>query len=159
MDAPLLRLFLLSRCSTTIDAFEFQGLYDLWSQESLVLGISGALVACEPYFLQMIEGPKAVVKELHTSITRESRHAEVHAIHEETVPVRVFDRWMMTAIHMRGTSVDFALMRRLMTLFREAVAQEKDLPFATKQIVHNFQKAVVSGYETAVDLGTVVRAA
>ena len=57
--------------------------------------VTGALVYVDGVFFQIIEGDKDVVRDLMTSIARDSRHHSVTVFYEAEVEARAFESWSM----------------------------------------------------------------
>lgn len=58
-------------------------------------GITGALICREDLFLQLLEGPRAVVQAALDRIRRDDRHTDLHILLDEDVPGRLFPDWAM----------------------------------------------------------------
>ena len=60
-------------------------------------GISGALICRDDLYLQMLEGPQAVVEATFLRIARDDRHIEVRQMSRRSIPDngRLFARWAM----------------------------------------------------------------
>ena len=61
-------------------------------------GITGMLIYIEGNFIEAIEGPEAAVKNLFSSIEKDSRHHEITVLFEETFAndtLRSFPNWSM----------------------------------------------------------------
>ena len=58
-------------------------------------GVTGMLLTESGWFLQALEGPELIVKNLMASIKRDPRHAHVRVLAEETVQRRRFPDWAM----------------------------------------------------------------
>lgn len=57
--------------------------------------VTGALIYSDGVFVQILEGPKAVVTSLMRSITADTRHTDVKVFHEAEVDHRIFSQWTM----------------------------------------------------------------
>ena len=55
----------------------------------------GVLVAHDGWFLHVLEGPEAAVREVFAGIQRDPRHAEVVKLGEEPTETRLFGRWSL----------------------------------------------------------------
>jgi hypothetical protein len=62
------------------------------------LGVTGALLVCEDFFVQTLEGDETVVRDLHDRIHRDARHERVAIISDDPAAARVFGRWSMARI-------------------------------------------------------------
>lgn len=57
--------------------------------------VTGALVYVDGVFFQLLEGDKAVVRNLMANIASDSRHQSVKVFYEAEVEVRAFESWSM----------------------------------------------------------------
>jgi len=58
-------------------------------------GITGALIARQDLFLQLLEGPAEAVDAAYQRISRDDRHIEVRRLTRRDVNVRLFPDWAM----------------------------------------------------------------
>lgn len=58
-------------------------------------GITGALIARQDLFLQLLEGPAEAVDAAYQRISRDDRHIEVRQLTRRDVNVRLFPDWAM----------------------------------------------------------------
>ena len=60
-------------------------------------GITGALICRSDLFLQMLEGPEALVEATYRRIARDDRHLDVRAMSRRTIAddARLFGAWAM----------------------------------------------------------------
>ncbi|WP_242140140.1 BLUF domain-containing protein [Sphingomonas sp. TREG-RG-20F-R18-01] len=59
------------------------------------LGVTGALIATENHFAQLIEGPDAVIAALMQSIGRDPRHRDVFVVQDGGTDRRRFSEWSL----------------------------------------------------------------
>jgi Sensors of blue-light using FAD len=78
---------------------------------NLAFGLTGALLACDGWFLQTLEGSKARVGEAFTRITRDKRHQGIRVLYRGAIPGRRFSGWSMCGRCMSPT--DAAIVRIL----------------------------------------------
>lgn len=57
--------------------------------------VTGALIYSDGIFVQILEGPKAVVTSLMSSIAADTRHTDVKVFHQAEVDHRIFGDWTM----------------------------------------------------------------
>lgn len=67
-----------------------------------VLGVTGALLITDHWFVQALEGAAAEVQGLYERISRDARHEHVTLIEADHVPARVFSRWAMAQVSASG---------------------------------------------------------
>jgi hypothetical protein len=58
-------------------------------------GITGALVCRHDLYLQLLEGPEAMVEACFTRIQGDDRHLDLHMIARVEAPERMFPQWAM----------------------------------------------------------------
>jgi hypothetical protein len=60
--------------------------------------VTGLLVFAEGKFLQVLEGPERIVRELMQKIAADSRHTTLQVITENAVDARIFPSWKMAYV-------------------------------------------------------------
>lgn len=58
-------------------------------------GITGALICREDLYMQLLEGPEAVVQNTYKRISSDSRHTEVRLLFAGETEARLFPEWAM----------------------------------------------------------------
>jgi hypothetical protein len=66
------------------------------------VGVTGALLLTDHYFVQALEGEESVVRALYARIAEDPRHEQVTLIEDRAVGVRVFSRWAMAEVSKSG---------------------------------------------------------
>jgi hypothetical protein len=66
------------------------------------LGVTGALLVTEGWFVQALEGDESVVRGLYERISGDPRHEDVTVIESAPVDRRVFSRWAMAQVSSLG---------------------------------------------------------
>lgn len=74
---------------------EVDDIIEMSRARNTTLQITGALFACLDRSAQILEGPKAGVDTLMTSIHRDRRHADVAVLLNEDIEMRRFPGWSM----------------------------------------------------------------
>ena len=59
------------------------------------LGITGALIATDVHFVQLLEGDPDAIAEVMVSISRDPRHTDVQVIQDCAIERRRFPKWSM----------------------------------------------------------------
>jgi hypothetical protein len=72
--------------------------------------ITGALLVHGDWFVQVLEGAEAAVRDLYARIERDVRHERVTLLDTETVDARVFARWAMARVSDEEDSPDIPLI-------------------------------------------------
>ncbi len=75
------------------------------------LSVTGALLFCDSWFLQVLEGDRADVCELYETISRDSRHSRLQLVMTKAIEQRRFDGWRMCGQTLSLT--DDAILRML----------------------------------------------
>lgn len=65
-----------------------------------VVGVTGMLLAENGRFVQELEGPESVVRELMATIAADPRHEHVRILLEEPIAARRFPDWAMAEGHL-----------------------------------------------------------
>ncbi|MES2723253.1 MAG: BLUF domain-containing protein [Pseudomonadota bacterium] len=76
-------------------------------------GVSGALLACDKWFVQALEGDRLTVGEVYNLICSDRRHRETTVIKAGPIERRSFDGWSMCGQTLSPT--DDAIIRTLET--------------------------------------------
>lgn len=66
------------------------------------VGVTGALLVTEGWFVQTLEGDESTVRSLYEHICEDARHDEVTLIESAEVDQRVFARWAMAQVSALG---------------------------------------------------------
>ena len=72
--------------------------------------ISGALLVHGDWFVQVLEGEEAAVRDLYARIERDVRHERVALLDTGTVAHRVFGRWAMARVSDEADQPDIPLI-------------------------------------------------
>lgn len=64
--------------------------------------ISGALVCRADLYLQLLEGPEALVEATYERIARDNRHLEVQRLFARPIEARIFAAWAMREVPVRS---------------------------------------------------------
>lgn len=67
-------------------------------KENLTHDVTGVLVTNHKVYLQVIEGPSAVVKNLIGHIACDQRHLDFKIVGQQTSDIRLFQEWSLAAI-------------------------------------------------------------
>jgi hypothetical protein len=65
-------------------------------------GVTGALLILDDRFVQTLEGPESVVRDLYAKISKDKRHEHVELLESGDVSSRVFGRWAMAKVAADG---------------------------------------------------------
>jgi hypothetical protein len=75
------------------DEGEIAAIVDIALKRNLFLHVTGALIATPHYFAQVLEGPHAAIDALMLSISRDSRHHDIHIVEKVDRDQRQFSKW------------------------------------------------------------------
>ena len=103
-SGPVFRLIYRSR-SRIGDAERKRELGEIFSvarSSNKKLGVTGALLITDDEFVQTLEGPEPVVRELYTKIYRDKRHERLEVLESGDASGRVFGRWAMAMVAADG---------------------------------------------------------
>ena len=93
------QLVYLSRATHYVDRAELFSVAEDSAQRNRKNGITGALIYCNGYFLQVLEGPSDIVTALYNKIGHDARHCDVVLIRQTFDFERLFPDWNMAALH------------------------------------------------------------
>lgn len=89
-------LYVSTRRFLTVDAARVvAGIVGPARARNAALGVTGALVATENHFAQLLEGPGDVIEMLMQSIARDPRHHDVTLLPRDGLPERRFEHWSL----------------------------------------------------------------
>ena len=94
-DEQLVQVVYASRARVVCDTAFFKDLLEKARANNASLGVSGMLLYHVGAFLQVLEGPPAVVAALYEKIERDTRHDRVVVLHRADVDARSFAEWSM----------------------------------------------------------------
>ena len=94
----LVRLFYVSEILAPISAVDVQVILGASQIRNRRLDVTGMLAQSEGHFAQVLEGRREAVDSVMARISRDSRHASVHILLEESITRRQFAHWAMGLI-------------------------------------------------------------
>ena len=103
-SGPVFRLIYHSR-SRIPGAERKQQLGEIFSaarSSNKKISVTGALLITDDEFVQTLEGPEPVVRDLYAKIYKDKRHEHVEILASDDVPGRVFGRWAMAQVSADG---------------------------------------------------------
>lgn len=96
---PVSQLVYLSRATAYVDRSELHDITAVSMANNRGRGITGALLFCDGYFLQILEGAPEVVDATLEKICLDARHADVQVIERRDGVARMFAGWDMSCLH------------------------------------------------------------
>ena len=105
-------------------------------------GVTGALVYVDGVFLQILEGPRDVVKALMASIARDTRHAGLHVFHEAETDSPMFGSWKMAYLESSPSQLAAWLGLEGTASLDGLMADLHRAPSAATRIVDGILKAI-----------------
>ncbi|HEY0815930.1 MAG TPA: BLUF domain-containing protein [Pseudonocardia sp.] len=99
-DTPTFRLIYRSHNRIPFDQrkAELGSIFSVARSTNAKLGVTGALLTFEDWFVQALEGDEDVVRELYGRISKDARHERVVELESKMVDTRVFARWAMARV-------------------------------------------------------------
>jgi hypothetical protein len=91
----MLRLVYVSTCAPGVDIDAVVEIMRVAHPRNVSRGVSGMLCWSGEFFLQCLEGERAVVSEIFSYIARDARHSKVELIIAAPTNVRWFGEWGM----------------------------------------------------------------
>jgi hypothetical protein len=103
-SGPIFRLIYRSRSriSATDRKAQLGEIFSVARSGNKKIGVTGALLVTDDEFVQTLEGPEAVVRDLYARIYKDKRHEQVALMESGEVPERVFARWAMARVAADG---------------------------------------------------------
>jgi hypothetical protein len=93
------QLIYASRATAHVDHTELVAITAQSAADNTRRGVTGALLFCGGYFLQMLEGDESTVRKLYARIAGDPRHADVQLLAAHEVAARAFPNWGMCGWH------------------------------------------------------------
>lgn len=78
------------------------GIFSVARANNKRLGVTGALLITDNWFVQALEGDEPVVRGLYERISADPRHEDLTVVESATVDGRVFSRWAMAQVSPMG---------------------------------------------------------
>jgi len=99
-EAPTFRLVYRSRSRIPTDSrvTELGEIFSVARPKNKKLGVTGALLLTDGWFVQVLEGQEQPVRDLYQRIATDPRHDAVELLQTMTVGERVFARWAMAKV-------------------------------------------------------------
>jgi len=91
----LVRLFYVSEIVAPISPVDVQVILGASQIRNRRLDVTGVIAQSERHFAQVLEGRREAVDEVMARISRDSRHAAIRIVLEESITRRQFERWAM----------------------------------------------------------------
>jgi Sensors of blue-light using FAD len=103
-ESPTFRLVYRSHSRIPVDGrvVELGEIFSVARPANKKLGITGALLLTDGWFVQVLEGQEAAVRGLYERIAADPRHDAVELLQAVTVDERVFARWAMAKVAQDG---------------------------------------------------------
>lgn len=92
------RLIYKSSAVSGIDKKTFREILYISAQKNRQKGVTGALLATESHYLQVLEGEYAAVNSIFQEIANDRRHDKIEIITFTTAPKRIFSGWKMRGL-------------------------------------------------------------
>ncbi len=121
----LKRIKYVSRFARPLSTLELEQLGAEASRNNTRLDLTGVLVTSGRMFLQVLEGPSAVVDEMYDRIVADDRHTDVLMLSvQQHVQERLFPDWYMPVIDLdKGTELRLEPLRTMLA----AVVQQREI--------------------------------
>lgn len=77
-------------------------IFDAARSKNAKIGVTGALLVTDHWFVQVLEGEESTVSSLYQRISQDDRHDDVKVIESGAVDSLVFSRWSMARVSSSG---------------------------------------------------------
>jgi hypothetical protein len=103
-SGPVFRLIYRSRSRIGAAERKYQlgKIFSVARSSNKKLGVTGALLISDDEFVQALEGPEPVVRNLYLKISKDKRHEHLELLESGDVSGRVFGRWAMAKVAADG---------------------------------------------------------
>ena len=109
---PVSQLVYLSRATMHVDRAELVDILRVSQSNNRHAGVTGALLFCDGFFLQILEGEPAALDVTLARIARDVRHVDLQVIERRDGVERMFGEWEMASLHETAmTAVQSARIR------------------------------------------------
>ncbi len=112
--------------------------------QNVKVGVTGMLVYCEAVFVQVIEGPAAVVDSLYAHIAQDARHYNVDLLARTQSDARVFGAWGMGYIEPEPSPNTQTPISARFAAIASLRAHSHRVPVGAAQYIHAFLNPDVS---------------
>jgi hypothetical protein len=146
---PVFQLIYLSRTTLLGANEQLAALCEKWGQRNVERGLTGAVLFCDGFVLQLLEGEEQAVRSLFSVISQDSRHVDMRLIHTGEIEHRQFTDHRPTFLHLPGEAVNFGIVRQLTSRVSTILMTDKGLIEETRELIRRFQSSIVAGYETS----------
>ena len=102
------QLIYVSQAGRDISPSELAAIANAAADRNLARDVTGTLLYCRGYFLQMLEGDEAVIRELFDKISGDDRHVNVHLLSCNAAVKRLYPAWGMSFLHMDASRIEEA---------------------------------------------------
>jgi hypothetical protein len=96
---PISQLVYLSRATMNVDRTELFDIASISMANNRAADVTGALLFCDGYFLQILEGEPAVLTRTLEKISQDLRHVDVQVLERRDNVARSFADWEMACLH------------------------------------------------------------
>ena len=100
------QLIYLSRATQHVDRLALLQITAASSERNRARNVSGALLFCDGYFLQILEGEPILLEQLLGIISQDDRHTDVHVVQRKHNVARDFADWSMACLHETTLTTD-----------------------------------------------------
>lgn len=98
-DQLITQVVYISRATAHVDHAELSSIASVSASNNSRVGVSGALLFCSGYFLQILEGDFDTLQSTLNRIADDTRHADLQVILQTNDTRRQFADWAMAGLH------------------------------------------------------------
>ena len=95
VSTDLIYIVYVSAATRSFSDDDLAALLASFRQNNVHMGITGMLLYCDGQFIQVLEGPRAIVERLYDRIEQDPRHSTVLKLLEQPIKERCFPEWSM----------------------------------------------------------------
>lgn len=139
----LTQLVYVSRATAHADQIELADLARQSSIRNAHEGITGALLFCDGYFVQALEGDADAIRRLYETIQNDRRHCDCQVLSQRTIRYREFGRWGMSLLDLNANEADRRSVEQLANAVYSVLHGTTNLPSDARSLLQEIDAALL----------------
>ncbi len=134
-----------SESATPMQMEDLEDILEGARESNAEVGITGALVYVDGFFLQVLEGQTEEVLQLMGRIARDLRHESVTILKQGEIPTALFNDWKMAYVSASAEQVAKWAGLSLTTAAQDIVADLNSDPIRVTQVTEHILRVLAAG--------------
>lgn len=134
-----------SESATPMQMDDLEDILEGARESNAEVGITGALVYVDGFFLQVLEGDAEEVRQLMGRIARDLRHESVTVLKQGEIPAALFSDWNMAYVSATAEQVAQWAGLSLTAATPDIVADLNSDPMRVTQVTEHILRVLVEG--------------